>query len=146
MCYKFQLECGTISKVCYIFIFKGRTTSIGMLFYLLVCINNNTTNFLKWCTIDDHLTSVLIDKNTLAITPYAPRGYLHNLDSGFCTGPWTYSYSGSDQLVSLYHYCLANLHSFLIQDAPHLRNYICDKCLMKSFHGAHADDDLDQFI
>ena len=69
------------------------------------------------------------------------------------TGPWTglwtgpcrpiHSYSDSNQLISLYH-CLADLHSFLIQDIPHLNN-IYDKHLMKSFHEADASDVLDQF-
>ena len=30
-------------------------------------------------------------------------GYLQNLH-GLCTGPWTHSYSGSDQLISLQYY------------------------------------------
>ena len=44
------------------------------------------------------------------------------------------------------YYYLADLHSFLIQDTPHLNNNIYDKHLMKSFHGADANDDSDRFI
>ena len=68
-------------------------------------------------------------------------GYLQNLDSGLWTGPWTHNYSGSDQLISLLYYCLADLHSFLIPDMLHLNNNIYDTRLMKSFHGADTDDD-----
>ena len=68
---------------------------------------------------------------------------------GLWTGPWTgpltHSSSGSDQLISLLYYCLADLHLFLIQDASHLNNIIYDKHLTKSFHGADVDDDLDRF-
>ena len=32
---------------------------------------------------------------------------------------------------------------FLIQDMSHLNYNVYDKCLMKSFHGADANDDLD---
>ena len=46
-------------------------------------------------------------------------------------------------LYNSYH-CLADLHSFLVQDVSHLNN-IYDKCLMKSFHGADADDESDRF-
>ena len=63
--------------------------------------------------------------------------------TGLWTGPWAHSYLNSDLSISLYH-SVADLQSLLIQDAPHLNN-IYDKRLMKSFHGADADDDSDRF-
>ena len=37
-------------------------------------------------------------------------------------------------------------HKLVKQDTPHLNNTIYDKRLMKSYHGADADDDSDQLI
>ena len=77
------------------------------------------------------------------------QGSLQYVDSGLdwtglWTGPWTRSYSDSDQLISLLYF--GDLHSFLIQDAPHLNKNICDKRRMKSFHRTDANYDSDQFI
>ena len=71
------------------------------------------------------------------------------LDSGLDRG-LTAIYSGSDQLNKWFHYNITVLliytNSFLIQNVPHLNNNIYDERLMKSFHGADADDDSDWFI
>ena len=64
--------------------------------------------------------------------------------TGLWTGPWIHSSSDSDQSISLLYHCLADLHSCLIQDVPHLNN-IYDKRLMKSFNGAYVDDVQDRF-
>ena len=71
---------------------------------------------------------------------------------GLWTEDWTLDWSMDSQLlglcsidffVILASYCHADLHSFLIQDAPQLNNNIYDKHLMKSFHGADVNDDSD---
>ena len=48
-------------------------------------------------------------------------------------------------LLSLHLLLSYQLHLFLMQDVPHLNDYIYDKHLMKSFHEANTDDDSDLF-
>ena len=74
---------------------------------------------------------------------------LWTLDSGL-DSELNHGLTAIQALINGFHYnnyyCLADLHSFLIQDVPNLNNNIYNKCLIKSFHGADADDDLDRFI
>ena len=107
----------------------------------------------EWCNNHQGRAEVIIAPfvRVAIVYPlkYPSNGCLQYLDSAL---DWTLYWTMDSQIFGLWSMAFSDfttpilfyqLHLFLIQDMPHLNNYMHNKRVIKLFRGTDTDDDLD---